>query len=142
MKAETFQAAFDNATFGEIEVLLCVPREFSVVAAMLTDCLELHKRDLLHILAEFPATAEKMEKDARHAFKSVRRTRDQFREKTKDTVRRNGSHLSTSSTMGWHTELDDHSGSFDANGTGESDLPTAKESDVPTKALLSPGADP
>eukprot|EP00746_Dinoflagellata_sp_MGD_P027216 gnl/MRDRNA2_/MRDRNA2_164207_c0_seq1.p1 gnl/MRDRNA2_/MRDRNA2_164207_c0~~gnl/MRDRNA2_/MRDRNA2_164207_c0_seq1.p1 ORF type:complete len:806 (-),score=175.04 gnl/MRDRNA2_/MRDRNA2_164207_c0_seq1:619-3036(-) len=68
MKCEPFQIIVDGSTFGDFEVLLGIPRQQCVRCDVESDCLRLHKKDLLCTLAEFPAIAECMRRDARHEF--------------------------------------------------------------------------
>lgn len=66
--AEPFQVFVDGSTFGDFELLLGIPRQVYVRCDIQSDCLVLHKKDLLRTLAEFPVIAESMRANARQDY--------------------------------------------------------------------------
>eukprot|EP00746_Dinoflagellata_sp_MGD_P092456 gnl/MRDRNA2_/MRDRNA2_36578_c0_seq1.p1 gnl/MRDRNA2_/MRDRNA2_36578_c0~~gnl/MRDRNA2_/MRDRNA2_36578_c0_seq1.p1 ORF type:complete len:348 (+),score=66.18 gnl/MRDRNA2_/MRDRNA2_36578_c0_seq1:50-1045(+) len=68
LAAEPFQIIVDGTTFGDFELLLGLPRQTCARCEMVSDCLHLHKKDLLRVLAEFPVMAECMRSDAHIAY--------------------------------------------------------------------------
>lgn len=65
---DPFQIIVDGSTFGDFEVLLGIPRQQCVRCDTESECLRLHKKDLLRTLAEFPTLAECMRRDAKHEY--------------------------------------------------------------------------
>jgi CRP-like cAMP-binding protein len=80
MTCEPFQIVVDGSTFGDFEVLLGIPRQQCVRCDIESECLRLHKKDLLRTLAEFPAIAECMRRDAKHEFHLTQKRKKQHAE--------------------------------------------------------------
>jgi len=70
---EPFKVMVGGHTFGDIEVVLNLPRQFSTLTYSRTEVLMLHKRDLVRILADFPKLGDRLAKRTKDNFAEAKR---------------------------------------------------------------------
>jgi len=83
-----FQTFEDEETFGDHEVHMGIARQYSCasVAERPSECLALHKRDLLRVIAEFPTIAARMKTEAQEQGRQTKMKASQASKKPLHSV--------------------------------------------------------